>query len=72
MKTKNMKVYSGTGTSDLTIPRIVLQGKWLKGLGFSVGDQITITYAEDKITIMRPADKQDDKSVESEESVCVE
>lgn len=70
MKNKSMKVYQGTGTSDVTIPRIVLQGKWLKELGFSVGDQITISYAEDKITIMRLTGKQDEKSTESEENVC--
>ncbi len=72
MKTKNMKVYEGTGTSDITIPRIVLQGKWLKGLGFSVGDRIIITYEEDKITIMRPADNEDDKNTKVEGNVCAE
>ena len=72
MKTKSMKVYEGTGTSDITIPRIVLQGKWLKGLGFSVGDRIIITYEEDKITIMRPADNEDDKNTKVEGNVCAE
>lgn len=72
MKTKNMKVYEGTGTSDMTIPKIVLQGKWLRGFGFSVGDQIIVTCSEGKITIMRPDDSQDGKSMELKESFCAE
>ena len=37
MKTKRMTVHYGTGTLDMTIPKIILQGKWLRELGYSVG-----------------------------------
>lgn len=72
MKTKNMKVYQGTGRNYVEVPKIVLQGKWLNDLGFSVGDQIIVTCSEDKITIMRPVDIQDGKSMEMKEGFCAE
>ena len=62
MKTKRMTVHYGTGTFDMTIPKIILQGKWLRELGYSVGDQIIVTYAEDKNIIIQSADNQDGKN----------
>lgn len=72
MKTKNLKVYEGTGSNYSSIPKIVLQGKWLHGLGFSIGDKIVVTCNEDKITIMRLADTEDGRCMEMEGSVCAE
>ena len=66
MKTKSLKVYEGTGRNYVSIPKIVLQGKWLDSLGFSIGDKITVTCNEDKITIMRSADSQDCRCMELE------
>lgn len=56
----------------MSIPKIVLQGKWLDGLGFSIGDKIVVTCSEDKITIMRSADAQDGGYMEMEGSICAE
>lgn len=72
MKTKNMKVYQGTGRNYREVPKIVLQGKWLNSLGFSVGDQIIVTCSEDKITIMRPAGILEEKNTEMKESLYAE
>lgn len=72
MKTKSLKVYEGTGRNYSSIPKIVLQGKWLDSLGFSIGDKIMVTCKEDKITIMRAGDLQDGIHAGSEGKVCVE
>lgn len=72
MKTKSLKVYEGAGRNYVSIPKIVLQGKWLDSLGFSIGDRITVTCNEDKITIMRSAALQDGRCVELEGKMCVE
>lgn len=72
MKTKNLKVYQGSGRNYVSIPQIILQGKWLSGLGFSIGDQITVTCNENKITIVRSVDTQSGSALEMEGSVCAE
>lgn len=53
MKTKSLKVYEGSGKNYMPIPKILLQGKWLDKLGYSIGDQITVTCSEDQITITK-------------------
>lgn len=64
MKTRNLKIYEGTGYNYSSIPQILLQGKWLDSLGFSIGDYISVTCSEGKITILRSSDKQDIKNME--------
>ena len=39
MRTKELTVYKGRG-ANYNAPQIVLQGKWLQGLGFSIGDKV--------------------------------
>ena len=36
-----------------TIPSIVLQGEWLRELGFEAGDRIRVECSEGKISIQR-------------------
>ena len=46
MKERKLKVTYAPGTEyKEKIPRIVLQGKWLKELGFEVGEHVTINYS---------------------------
>lgn len=54
MKTKELKVYKGRGANYDT-PQIVLQGNWLQGLGFSIGDKVAVTCEQDRIIIINPA-----------------
>lgn len=35
-KNREMKVYGSTGTGNITVPQIRLQGKWLQELGFDI------------------------------------
>lgn len=35
----------------ITVPEIRLEGKWLRALGFDIGDQIEIKQQQNKLTI---------------------
>ncbi len=34
------------------IPRLVIEGQWMKKLGLAVGDEVRLEYYEDKIVII--------------------
>lgn len=53
MRTKELTVYKGRG-ANYNASQIVLQGKWLQGLGFSIGDKVTIICEQDRIVIINP------------------
>ncbi len=46
---RTIRVY--TSRANLNNPCIILQGKWLARLGFSAGDYLSITEANQKIII---------------------
>ena len=48
--TRTLKVYYHT-TPQGDIPRIILQGRWLEELGYSVGDFVSVTISGQTITI---------------------
>ena len=57
MKERKLKVtYAPRTEYKEKIPRIVLQGKWLKELGFEVGDEIIITV-DDEISAKLSVEK---------------
>ena len=52
MKERKLKVTYAPGSEyKEQIPRIVLQGKWLKELGFEVGEHVTINYSNENIVV---------------------
>lgn len=51
MSKRELTVYSGGGTYRNPFPQIILQGQWLKSLGFSAGDKITVICNQDQIII---------------------
>jgi len=52
-KSRTLTVYGTTNQSYQTIPQIRFEGKWLKALGFSVGDKIKVDCEENRITITK-------------------
>ena len=42
MQTRKLKAYPGMGTNP-DYPRIQLQGKWLRNLGFEPGDTVSVS-----------------------------
>lgn len=51
MSKRELTVYSGGGAYRNPFPQIILQGQWLKSLGFSAGDKITVICNQDQIII---------------------
>lgn len=51
MGTRELTVYHGSGKNYAPIPQIILQGRWMEQLGFSIGDNVSVTYQDGKITI---------------------
>ena len=43
------------GTTGLDVPNIKIVGKWLKKLGFNVGDKIEVIEDENKLTLIKIA-----------------
>ena len=54
MKSREMTVYRARGNGkDLTVPMIMMQGKWLRDMGFTVGDRISVTLQDGKLVVER-------------------
>lgn len=54
MKQREMTVYRARGTSmEISNPLIMLQGKWLRDLGFSTGDRISVTCEGGRLIVER-------------------
>jgi hypothetical protein len=54
MKERKLKVTYAPGAEyKEQIPRIVLQGKWLKELGFEVGEYVIISPSSEKIDVSK-------------------
>jgi len=66
MGTKELTVYRGSTKSYSPIPKIILQGHWLRDLGFSIGDKVVISYQQDKVIIERIAEVQEQQTQEIE------
>ena len=53
MKQRKLKVTYAPGAKyKEKIPRIVLQGKWLKELGFEVGEHVIISTSSENIIVL--------------------
>ncbi|MCI9428452.1 SymE family type I addiction module toxin [Lachnospiraceae bacterium 66-29] len=51
MNKRTLTVYAGSGKGCSYISQIILQGKWLEALGFSIGDKITVDCQQGRIVI---------------------
>ena len=51
MNKRKLTVYRGCGSYRSPFPQIILQGQWLKSLGFSSGDKITGVCEQDRIIV---------------------
>lgn len=53
---REMKVYEQSGYQYKPTPAIVLKGKWLEELGFTMGTTVTVRCQDGQLTIT-PADE---------------
>lgn len=56
MQAKELKIYKGCGRNYTPIPQIIIQGKWLRPLGFFVGDKVTVTLEGNRLIIEKSED----------------
>jgi toxic protein SymE len=53
---REMKVYEQSGYNYQNTPTLVLKGKWLEELGFSMGDKVSVKCEIGRITIIKADD----------------
>lgn len=51
MQTKELKIYKGSGRNYTPVPQIIIQGKWLRPLGFFVGDKVMVTQEGNRLIV---------------------
>ena len=56
-KIRSMKVHEQSGYNYKATPTIILQGQWLKEMGFEIGDYITVSCEDGKLIITPDAEK---------------
>lgn len=59
MQTKELKIYKGSGRNYTPIPQIIIQGKWLRPLGFFVGDKVMVTQEGNRLIVEKCKDGHD-------------
>lgn len=59
MQTKELKIYKGSGRNYAPVPQIIIQGKWLRPLGFFVGDKVTVTQEGNRLIVEKYKDGHD-------------
>lgn len=50
---REMKVYEQSGYNYQNTPTIVLKGKWLQELGFTMGDKVSVKCEDGRLTITK-------------------
>ncbi len=59
---------------DLTVPMIMMQGKWLRDMGFAVGDRVSVTLQDGKLVVERTgrvwSDPKGIAAVKEEAGIC--
>lgn len=48
---RTLKVHSSGAYSELNVPCIILQGKWLRRLGFKTGDHVIVKEGDGVLVI---------------------
>ena len=56
MKARKLKIYSGSGKNCTHHPQIIIQGKWLRPLGYFIGDKVSVTVEENRIIVEKCED----------------
>lgn len=58
MSKRTLKVYSAVAYSELNVPCIILQGKWLMRLGFKTGDRVVVEEGQGELVIRLVQEEQ--------------
>ena len=66
VKKRSIKVYGQSGYQYRETPTIMLKGKWLEKLGFKIGDYISVSCEDGKLTIIPDAERKALAAAEAE------
>ena len=61
MKAKELKIYKGSGRNYTPVPQIIIQGKWLRPLGYFIGDKVTVTQEGNRLIVEKCEDGHDEE-----------
>lgn len=61
MKTRKLKIYSGSGKDYTHYPQIIIQGKWLRPLGYFIGNKVTVTQEGNRLIVEKCEDGHDEE-----------
>lgn len=56
MQAKELKIYKGSGRNYTPVPQIIIQGKWLRPLGYFIGDKVTVTQEGNRLIVEKCED----------------
>lgn len=56
MQAKELKIYKGSGRNYTPVPQIIIQGKWLRPLGYFIGDKVTVTQDGNRLIVEKCED----------------
>lgn len=56
MQAKELKIYKGSGRNYAPVPQIIIQGKWLRPLGYFIGDKVTVTQEGNRLIVEKCED----------------
>ena len=59
MQAKELKVYRGSGKNYTHHPQIIIQGKWLRPLGYFIGDKVRVTQDGNRLIVEKCEDGHD-------------
>lgn len=62
MPQRKLTVYAGS-SKNTYVPQIILQGNWLKLLGFDIGDKVTVDCQQDRLIIIKSITSQGEKKL---------
>ena len=65
-KNRSIKIHSQSGYNYSQIPAIMLSGKWLRTLGFEIGDYISVSCENGRLVITPDVGKAAMKQAEAE------
>ena len=62
MSKRKLTVYAGSEKDYSYVSQIILQGKWLESLGFSIGDKVIIDCQPNRIVIEKENPLEEEKT----------
>ncbi|MCR5685418.1 MAG: type I toxin-antitoxin system SymE family toxin [Lachnospiraceae bacterium] len=53
-----LKIYESNGAFKKTVPKIVIQGDWVRQFGFDIGDKVRVECYEGRLVIVNDNEEE--------------